>query len=62
MSTIDLHSTTDAMAWAKEFVKTLREYPETADPHDEGFMVGWFANAMMAQHDELMNGHLSNTA
>lgn len=39
-------STTDAVVWAQEFVKTLREHPQTADPHDTGFMIGWFANAI----------------
>jgi hypothetical protein len=44
----DLHGTTDAQVWAREFVKTLREHPDTADPADESFMVGWFANAIGA--------------
>lgn len=49
---VKLHGTTDAMVWAQEFVKTLREHPDTADPRDEGFMVGWFANAMQTASRE----------
>lgn len=50
---LDLLDTTDAMAWARAFVETIDrdrhdEVPR-ADPHDPGFMVGWFANAMLAQ-------------
>jgi hypothetical protein len=46
MEDVDLLSTTDAMVWAEEFVRILREHPETANPHDVGFMLGWFANAI----------------
>jgi hypothetical protein len=42
----ELYSTTDAMAWAREFVATVQEHPSI--PYDEGTMVGWFANAMEA--------------
>lgn len=45
---MDLTETTDAMTWAQQFVKTIEEHPDTADPRDEGFMVGWFANAIEA--------------
>ena len=39
----------DAMAWAKAFVSTVkkREF-ETPNLWDEGYMVGWFANAIEA--------------
>lgn len=42
---IDLHSTIDASVWAAEFCKL-----NTAA--DEGAMLGWFANAIMAGFDE----------
>lgn len=50
---IDLLGTADAMIWAEEFVKTCRKYeidPVNGDD-PEGFMVGWFANAMAAQEN-----------
>lgn len=34
---------TDAMLWAKEFAARVRA---GLDPTDEGWLVGWFANAM----------------
>lgn len=40
----------DAMAWAKSFCAIN---PDCG--LDEGVMVGWFANAMMAMHDHLLN-------
>jgi hypothetical protein len=48
---IDLHGTTDAMVWAEAFVATVNKYPEREIPTDAGTMVGWFANAMMAERD-----------
>lgn len=41
---ISIHTNPDALAWARFFKQT---YPES----DEGLMLGWFANAMMAMHD-----------
>jgi hypothetical protein len=38
--------TTDAMAWAKAFCARVRT---GLDATDEGWLVGWFANAMAAQ-------------
>jgi hypothetical protein len=49
---MSIHTNPDAMAWAKFFV----EHTDSLDCdafRDEGFMVGWFANAMMAMHDHL---------
>lgn len=43
-------SNTDAQYWADEFIKILNENPGIA--HDEGAMIGWFANAIMAGYDE----------
>jgi hypothetical protein len=45
---MSIHTNPDAMAWAKLFGET---FPDS--PHDEGTMLGWFANAMMAMHDHL---------
>lgn len=46
----DFARQTDAMAWAKEFVKRVKENPSIAT--DEGCMIGWFSNAIMAGYDE----------
>lgn len=43
---MNLHETTDAAVWAEEFAKT---FPDCGV--DEGTMIGWFANAMMAKAD-----------
>lgn len=40
----------DAHVWAKKFVEYVRRIPEIAT--DEGTMIGWFANAIMAGYDE----------
>lgn len=37
----------DAMVWAEEFCARVRELPQ-CDPTDEGWVVGWMANAMAA--------------
>ena len=51
---MSIHANPDAMAWAEFFCKTTRDMPrEVFD--DAGYMVSWFANAMMAMHDH-MNG------
>jgi len=41
---LKLHSTMDASIWAKEFCKLNPEV-------DEGVMLSWFANAIMAGYD-----------
>lgn len=41
---IDLHQTTDASEWAREF---KRLFPDS----DESLMLTWFANAIMVGHD-----------
>jgi hypothetical protein len=38
----------DAQAWAKEF---MRLWGERLSEVDEGLMIGWFANAIMAGYD-----------
>jgi hypothetical protein len=44
---------TDAEIWAEEFVRLMETKPEIAT--DRETMVGWFANAIMAGHDEVKN-------
>ena len=43
---LNLHGTTDVVVWAKEF---CRLFPDA----DEGLMLGWFANAIMAGVDSV---------
>jgi len=52
VETVDMKliGNTDAMVWAQEFVKMVRENPSI--PTDAGTMVGWFANAIMSGYDE----------
>ena len=45
----DLHHTMDAQVWTVEWMKTIKEHPGI--PNDEGAMLGWFANAIMAGYD-----------
>jgi hypothetical protein len=41
------HLGTDAQRWAREFIDIISdESMVEADPTDEGFMIGWFANAI----------------
>jgi hypothetical protein len=44
---------TDAAVWAHEFMTMLTEQegPGAQLPVDEGQMIGWFANAIMAGYD-----------
>ena len=39
----------DALAWTKMWMQTIEKVPEI--PTDEGTMIGWFANAIMAGYD-----------
>lgn len=42
-----LLATTDAVVWAEEFMKIVRaKWNGTNLPINEGFMIGWFANAI----------------
>jgi hypothetical protein len=46
-TTTDLYSATDAQEWARQFIEIISDPANTgADPTDEGFMIGWFANAI----------------
>ena len=50
-----LYATTDAMVWAEEWCRIAREIEAADDGRrvvDEGWMVGWFANAMVVAADE----------
>lgn len=46
---MNLNDTTDAAVWAREWLKTIKENPSI--PTDEGAMIAWFANAIMAGYD-----------
>lgn len=46
----DLHSTTDAQVWIKEWQKIISKHPGI--PKDKDTMIGWFANAIMAGYDQ----------
>lgn len=48
----NIHHNPDAMAWAKFFVETTKDMGREVFC-DESYMVGWFANAMMAMHDSM---------
>lgn len=41
--------TVDARVWAEKFNETL--VAKGIQPFDSGFLVGWFANAIMAGYD-----------
>lgn len=45
----------DAKVWAEKFVETVKEKPGIAQ--DEGTMLAWFANAIMAGYDEANRRH-----
>ncbi|QMP84159.1 hypothetical protein HUN41_00029 [Streptomyces phage Coruscant] len=42
----DVTQTTNAQRWAQEFINIIKDRPAMA--LDEGFMIGWFANAIEA--------------
>ena len=43
------HCGTDAMKWAEKFKEICEENYIAEPQNDEGYMVGWFANAMCLQ-------------
>lgn len=49
---MSIHNNPDAMAWAKFFVERTKDMNRDSF-RDEEYMVGWFANAMMAMHDHV---------
>ncbi len=46
---VNLNDTFDAVIWAEEWFKTIKENPSI--PTDRGTMISWFANAIMAGYD-----------
>jgi hypothetical protein len=50
MSDNDLVGETDAQVWATRWLEIIAENPSI--PTDEGTMIGWFANAIMAGYDQ----------
>lgn len=60
MSLNDLHTTTDPMVWAIEFVKIVRENKIDVTGEDaEGFMVAWFSNLLGAERDAVAFANLT---
>ena len=49
-----IHTNPDAMVWTKFFIETTKNM-DTKVFRDEDYMLAWFANAMMAMHDHLIN-------
>lgn len=55
---IDLHKTTDAVAWAEEFCRTVGEkHPSIQNEDTEHWIMGWFANAIMTGHDHALRAN-----
>lgn len=50
---LSIHQNPDAAAWAKFFIETTKDM-DIDSIRDEAYMIGWFANGMMAMHDHLM--------
>ena len=46
---INLTETFDAKIWVQEWMRIIKDHPNI--PYDEGAMIGWFANAIMAGYD-----------
>ena len=49
---MDIHYNPDAQAWAKFFIETTKDMDREVFS-DEGYMIVWFANAMMAMYDSM---------
>ena len=49
---IAIHHNADAQAWAKLFIETTKDMDREVF-RDEGYMIVWFANAMMAMYDSI---------
>jgi len=48
----NIHHNPDAQAWAKFFIETTKDMDREVFS-DEGYMITWFSNAMMAMHDSM---------
>ena len=55
---LSIHQNPDAKVWARFFIQTMEEKSWSLDDIDEEFMIGWFANAMMAMHDHIYTKQL----
>jgi len=55
MNNINLPQEFDAKVWVSEWMRITKENPGI--PTDEGAMLGWFANAIMAGYDHYANTH-----
>ncbi len=53
---MSIHCNPNAMAWTKFFMETTKDMDPSVF-RDEGYMVGWFANSMMAMHDHIKLGN-----
>jgi hypothetical protein len=52
MKEVDLHTTTDPMVWATEFVRVIRDLNiDVAGDDAVGFVVAWFSNLLSAERD-----------
>ena len=49
---MNIHHNPDAQAWAKFFIETTKDMDREVFC-DEGYMIAWFANAMMAMYDSM---------
>ena len=47
-----IHNNPDAQAWAKFFIETTKDMDREIFSI-EGYMIAWFASAMMAMHDHI---------
>lgn len=47
--------TIDAQVWARKWLELTRDSPDAAT--DEGMMIAWFANAIMAGYDFAITNH-----
>ena len=50
MKKVNLNDTMDALVWTEEWMNTIAKHPEI--PTDDGNMITWFANAIMAGYDK----------
>lgn len=48
----------DAQKWAQFWLETIEKHPNV--PHDEGTMIGWFANAIMTGYDARLKEELGD--
>jgi hypothetical protein len=54
LTEIELINTFDGRVWAQEWCRIANEIEEAKDGRvviDEGWMIGWFCNAMMCGYD-----------